>query len=239
MNFDELDKLLTNIRLDNTNSKTNYIENYEKLISNDRVVVDTAKVIDVFNESINECIQKDNIFHEQLNKVQKSLQTLNTKFLYKNSLCKEYITKYNDNKISTINVLELYNNNIINVCIKNNEYNKMIQELLDQYNQKFEEYLKDVSELYPKSFMVQIVVNMIILTDMRNRSNILFKNMLLDEILKQKNELNNTTELLKNNELNRLIMNECVDIDALISKMDGRTDLKIKEEDIENMINQL
>jgi len=238
MNLEELDKLLTNIRLDN-NNRTNYIDNYEKLINNDKVVVDTEKVINIFNESINKCIEKDNIFHQQLDKVQKSLHTLNTKFLYKNSLCKEYISKYNDSKISSNNLLELYNNNIINVCVKNNEYNKMIQELLEQYNQKFEEYIKDVNELYPKNFMVQIIINMIILTDIRNRSNILFKNMLLDEIIKQKDELNNIGKILKNNELNKLIMNECVDIDELIAKMDGRTDIKVEEEDIENMINQL
>ena len=238
MNLDELDKLLTNIRLDN-NNRTDYIEDYQKLINNDRVVVDTGKLIDVFNESINTCIQKDNIFKEQLDKVQRSLNTLNTNFLYKNNLSKKYKNKYNDTKISSINILELYNNNLINVCLKNNEYNKMIQELLEQYNQKFEEYVRDVNELYPKSFMIQIVVNMIILNDIRNRSNILFKNMLLDEILKQKNELKNTSEQLKNNELNRLIMNECVDIDKIITKIDNRSDINIKEDDIENMINNL
>jgi len=238
MNLEELDKLLTNIRLDN-NNRTDYIENYEKLINNDRVVVDTEKIINVFNESINTCIQKDNIFQDQLDKVHRSLNKLNKNFLYKNSLCKEYINNYNDNKISSMNILELYNNNLINVCVKNNEYNKMIQELLEQYNQKFEEYIRDVDEFYPKSFMVQMVINMIILTDIRNKSNILFKDMLLDEIIKQKTELKNTSKILKNNELNKVIMNEYVDIDGLIDKMHGETDISVKDKDIENLINKI
>ena len=57
---------------------------------------------------------------------------------------------------------------------------------------------------------------MIILTDMKNKSNILFKNLLLDEISKQKNEISNTIQILDNNELNKMIMNECVNMDELI-----------------------
>ena len=79
------------------------------------------------------------------------------------------------------------NNNIINLCAKSNDYNKMINELLEQYNQKFEEYTSQIDDTYPKNFLVQVVINMIILTDMKNKSNILFKNLLLDEISKQKN----------------------------------------------------
>ena len=80
---------------------------------------------------------------------------------------------------------------------------------------------------------------MIILTDMRNRSNILFKDILLDETLKQKNELNNTCELIKNNDLNKIIMNECLNMDELIETIEKKINIDMKEKDIENMINQL
>lgn len=238
MNLDELNKFVLNFKLDN-NNKTDYIDKYQNLINNDKMLADTGKIIDIFNESIGKCIEKDNVFQTQLDNIQKNLNSLNTKFLYKNSLCKEYISKYNENKISTTNILELYNNNIINICIKNNEYNKMIQELLEEYNKKFEEYITNVNELYPKNFMIQIVINMIILTDMRNKSNILFKDILLDETLKQKNELNNTCELIKNNDLNKMIMNECLNMDELIETIEKKINIDMKEKDIENMINQL
>ncbi len=238
MNLNELNDIITNLKLDN-NGKMDYKINYDNLIKDENTVLDTNKMIDIFNDSINKCIQKDNIVQEQIDNIKQKLTTLSNKFVYKNNLCKEYITQYNQNKVTTNNLYELYNNNIINLCAKSNDYNKMINELLEQYNQKFEEYTSQIDDTYPKNFLVQVVINMIILTDMKNKSNILFKNLLLDEISKQKNEISNTIQILDNNELNKMIMNECVNIDELVYQMENLTNIKLKENHIENMIKEL
>ena len=224
MNLNELNDIITNLKLDN-NGKMDYKINYDNLIKDENTVLDTNKMIDIFNDSINKCIQKDNIVQEQIDNIKQKLTTLSNKFVYKNNLCKEYITQYN--------------HNIINLCAKSNDYNKMNNELLEQYNQKFEEYTSQIDDTYPKNFLVQVVINMIILTDMKNKSNILFKNLLLDEISKQKNEISNTIQILDNNELNKMIMNECVNIDELVYQMENLTNIKLKENHIENMIKEL
>ena len=171
MDLSDINKLLTNLKLDN-DGNIDYLEEYNDLLSNSNLLIDTHKVIDIFNDSINNCMQKDNLIQKELDDINDKLKQINNKFIYKHELCRQYINNYNTNKSTNNKLFEFYNNNIINLCLKNNEYNKMINDLLEQYNNKFEEYDSQIKETYPKNFMIQIIVNMIILIDLRYYINI-------------------------------------------------------------------
>lgn len=238
MDLSDISKLLTNFNLDN-NGNTDYSEEYTDLLSNNNLLVDTHKVIDIFNNSINNCMQKDNLIQKELDDINDKLKHINNKFIYKHELCRQYINNYNKNKSTNNELFEFYNNNIVNLCLKNNEYNKMINDLLEQYNNKFEEYDSQIKETYPKNFMIQIIVNMIILIDLRYKSNISLKKVLLNEIEKQNMELLETKKLIENDNLNKLLLNECVDINKLVKNLHKNTTIKLKEEAIENIIKDM
>ena len=67
--------------------------------------------------------------------------------------------------------------------------------------------------------MIQIVINMIILTDLKYKSNISLKELLLNEIEKQNMEIQETKKIIDSTNLNKLLMNECIDIKSLIGKL--------------------
>lgn len=238
MDLLDINKFLNELKLDN-NDKNDYLTDYNDLLSNNNLLVDTHKVIDIFNNSINLSMQKDNIIQTELDSINDKLKKINNKFIYKHELCKQYINNYNMNKETNNKVLELYNNNIIKLCMQNNEYNKMINDLLEQYNKKFEEYDSQISDTYPKNFMIQVIVNMIILIDLRYKSNISLKNILLNEIEKQNMELLETKKLIENDNLNKLLMNECIDINKLVNNLHTNSTIKLKEEAIENIIKDM
>lgn len=238
MDLLDINKILTELKLDN-NLNNDYLNIYNNLLSNNNLLVDTHKVIDIFNNSINLSMQKDNIIQTELDSINGKLKNINNKFIYKHELCKQYTKNYNMNKETNNKVLELYNNNIIKLCMQNNEYNKMINDLLEQYNKKFEEYDSQIKETYPKNFMIQVIVNMIILIDLRYKSNISLKNILLNEIEKQNTELEETKKLIQNDNLNKLLMNECVDINELINNLHNNSTIKLKEEALQNIIKDM
>ena len=238
MDLININKALRELKLDN-DGRTDYLNEYKELLSNKNLLIDTHKVIDIFNDSINNCIQKDDLVQKEIDSINDKMKQLNNKFIFKHELCKQYINNYNKNKETNNKLFELYNNNIINLCLKNNEYNKMINDLLEQYNKKFEDYDSQIKETYPKNFMVQIIVNMIILIDLRYKSNISLKEVLLNEIEKQNVKLLETKKLIETDKLNQLLMNECIDINKLVSNLYNKTTIKLKEEAIENIIKDM
>ena len=86
----------------------------------------------------------------------------------------------------------------------------MINDLLEQYTEKYNEYVNNINDSYPKNYVIQIIVNMIILTDIRSKSNILFKNKMIEELNKQTTELKQYNNLNNNLNLNTMIMSECI-----------------------------
>ena len=84
-----------------------------------------------------------------------------------------------------------------------------------------------------------VIVNMIILTDLKYKSNISLKELLLSEIEKQNMEIQETKRIIDSTHLNKLLMNECIDIKSLIGKLGNDSLIKIKEEAIENIINDI
>ena len=61
----------------------------------------------------------------------------------------------------------MYNSNIIEIIEKNKKYNEMIDFLLEEYNGKFNEYKQKIKIDYPKNYVIQLIVSMIILQDNR------------------------------------------------------------------------
>jgi hypothetical protein len=238
MDLLDIHNTLKELKLDN-DGNIDYLNEYKDMLENKNILFDTHKVIDIFNDSINNSITKDNSIQKELDSINDKLNKLNNKFIFKRELCKQYINNYNSSKETNNKLFDFYNENIINLCKKNIEYNKMMNDLLEQYNNKFEDYDNQIKETYPKNFMVQIVVNMIILTDLKYKSNISLKELLLNEIEKQNMEIQETKKIIDSTHLNKLLMNECIDIKSLIGKLGNDSLIKIKEEAIENIINDI
>ena len=122
----------------------------------------------------------------------------------------------------------MYNINIIEIIEKNKKYNEMIDFLLEEYNQKFNEYKQKIKIEYPKNYVIQLIVSMIILQDNRSKTNIKFKEYLIQELETQKTEILNQTKLSDKINLNSSIMKECYNMNELIQNLND----KLKEEDI-------
>ena len=237
-NLDVIKDFLKNIENTNKN-KSDYILSYNKILNNTDITLDTQNIVNIFNDTINDCIKKDEIINNQLNNIDSIRTSISNKFIYKKQLCSEYITNYNNIKDNNNKLYKMYNNNINEIAQKNNEYNGMINDLLEQYNEKYNEYINSVNDNYPKNYIIQIIVNMVILTDIRNKSNVLFKNMMIEELTKQTTELNDHNKLNNNLNLNTMIMGECDNIEELISQIEKKNLINIKENVVENMINEL
>jgi len=237
-NLDIIKDFLKNIENSNKN-KGDYMLSYNKILNNTDITLDTQNVVNIFNDTINDCIKKDETINNQLNNIDSIRTTISNKFIYKKQLCNEYITNYNNTKENNNKLYKIYNTNINEIIKKNNDYNDMINDLLEQYTEKYNEYINNVNDSYPKNYVIQIIVNMVILTDIRSKSNILFKNMMIEELNKQTTELKDHNKLNNNLNLNTMIMGECDNIEELINNIEKKSLINIKESVVENMINEL
>ena len=237
-NLNDIEKILNTI--DNPNETTiNSMLSYKKILENNDIILDTENIVEIFNDTINKSIANDETIQNQLNNIDNVRTAINNKFIYKHKLCEEYIKNYEETKQDNNNLYKMYNTNLEQIINKNNEYNDMINDLLEQYNEKYKEYKENVKELYPKNYLVQIIVNMIILYDIRNKTNITFKNMIKEELTKQTNELSEQNKLKNNLNLNTMIMGECENMGELISTIEKKSVINLKEQLVENLINEL
>ena len=110
----------------------------------------------------------------------------------------------------------MYNDNVLELLNKNKKYNEMMNFMLEEYNRKFNDYKNKIKIEYPKNYLIQLIVNMIILQDNRNKTNIKFRDVIIDELLLQKTEIKNQTNLAEKINLNSLIMKECYNIQELV-----------------------
>ena len=103
----------------------------------------------------------------------------------------------------------------------------MIDFLLEEYNQKFNEYKQKIKIEYPKNYVIQLIVSMIILQDNRSKTNIKFKEYLIQELETQKTEILNQTKLSDKINLNSSIMKECYNMNELIQNLNDKLKEKI------------
>ena len=237
-NLSDIEKMLNT--LDNPNETTvNSMLSYKKILEDNDIILDTENIVEIFNDTINKSILTDENIQNQLNNIDNIRTSINNKFIYKNKLCEEYVKNYDETKNDNNNLYKMYNTNLEQIINKNNEYNDMINDLLEQYKTKYNEYKQNVKELYPKNYVIQIIVNMIVLNDVRNKTNIMFKNMIKEELTKQTNELNEQNKLKNNLNLNTMIMGECENMGELISNIEKKSVINLKEQLVENLINEL
>lgn len=201
-----------------------YIKVYNNILNNNEIL-QTNTLMDIFNNNIENSIKEDESLQSQLDNIDNIRKNITSRFTYKFNLCSEYIRYYNDTKMEHTELHKMYNKNIIELVEKNKDYNHMIECLLEEYNNKFNEYKQKIRLDYPKNYLIQLIVNMIILHDNRNKTNIKFKQALINELDMQKNELTEQIHLLTKINLNSTIMNECFNINKIVDDLDE----KIKE----------
>ena len=150
------------------------------------------------------------------------------KNLFINLIYFRIIQYYNETKSDMSQLYNMYNSNIIEIIEKNKKYNEMIDFLLEEYNGKFNEYKQKIKIDYPKNYVIQLIVSMIILQDNRSKTNLKFKEYLISELETQKKEIFNQTQLSDKINLNSTIMKECYNMNELINNLNE----KLEEGDI-------
>ena len=209
----------------NVNMK--YVDMYNNILLNHTNILNTENLIDILNKNTEKSVKEDTELQKQLDNIDEIRRQINEKFIYRFKLCEDYIQYYNETKLETRQLYSMYNINIMEIVEKNKQYNEMIDFLLEEYNGKFNEYKQKIKVEYPKNYVIQLVISMIILQDNRNKTNIKFKEFLIKELETQKKEIFNQTKLLDKINLNSSIMKECYNINELIDNLNNKL-----EEDI-------
>jgi hypothetical protein len=210
----------------NVNMK--YIDMYNNILLNHKNVLNTKNLMEILNKNTEKSIENDNQIQSHLDNIDKIRKEINDKFVYRFQLCNDYIQYYNETKSDTCQLYNMYNSNIIEILEKNKKYNEMIDFLLEEYNGKFNEYKQKIKIDYPKNYLIQLIVSMIILQDNRSKTNLKFKEYLILELETQKKEIFNQTQLLEKINLNSSIMKECYNMNELINNLNE----KLEEEEI-------
>ena len=210
------------------NTNMEYIDMYNNILLNHKNILNTESLMDILNKNTDKSIKEDNDIQTHLDNIDKIRQEINDKFIYRFRLCEDYIKYYNQTKTEMNQLYNMYNINIIEIIEKNKKYNEMIDFLLEEYNQKFNEYKQKIKLEYPKNYIIQLIVSMIILQDNRSKTNIKFKEYLICELETQKKEILNQTKLSDKINLNSSIMNECFNMNELLKDLND----KLEEGDI-------
>ena len=225
--MENCDKIKKNMEPLSVNENMKYIDMYNNILLNHTNILNTENLIDILNKNNEKAVKEDTELQKQLDNIDEIRRQINEKFIYRFKLCEDYIKYYNQTKLETSQLYSMYNINIMEIVEKNKQYNEMIDFLLEEYNVKFNEYKQKIKVEYPKNYVIQLVISMIILQDNRNKTNIKFKDFLIKELETQKKEIFNQTKLLDKINLNSSIMKECYNINELIDNLNNKL-----EEDI-------
>lgn len=215
----EVKKTVENL---DVNMNMKYVDMYNNVLLNNNNIMKTDNLIKLLDVNTNKCIEEDTQLQKQIEEIDDIRKKINDKFVYKFHLCSDYINHYNITKGERNAVYASYNNNILALLEKNKKYNEMMNFMLEEYNNKFNEYKSKIKLEYPKNYLIQLIVNMIILQDNRNKTNIKFKDVLIDELMLQKSEIKKQTNLSEKINLNSLIMKECYNINELMEDLNEK-----------------
>ena len=225
--MESCNEIKKNMETLDVNVNMKYVDIYNNILFNHKNILNTPSLIDILNKNTQKSIQEDNQIQSYLDNIEEIRRQINKKFIYRFNLCSEYIQYYNQTKLGLCQLYNIYNINIIEIVEKNKKYNEMIDFLLDEYNVRFNEYKQKIKLEYPKNYIVQLIVSMIILQDNRSKTNIKFRDFLIKELEIQKNEILNQAKISDKIKLNSSIMNECYNMKELIENLDT----KLNEED--------
>ena len=209
----------------NVNMK--YVDMYNNILLNHKNILNTKILVDILNKNTEKSIEEDKQIQEHLDNIDEIRKQINEKFIYKFQLCQDYIQYYNETKSDMSQLYNMYNSNIIEIIEKNKKYNEMIDFLLEEYNGKFNEYKQKIKIDYPKNYVIQLIVSMIILQDNRSKTNLKFKEYLISRIRNTKKEIFNQTQLSDKINLNSTIMKECYNMNELINNLNEKLEEKI------------
>tara|TARA_B110000114_G_C15054793_1_gene382771 strand:- start:33 stop:827 length:795 start_codon:yes stop_codon:yes gene_type:complete len=201
----------------NVNMK--YVDMYNNILLNHKNILNTTNLMNILNKNTEKSIEEDSEIQFKLDTIDEIRKQINDKFIYRFQLCEDYIHYFNETKSEISQLYNMYNSNIIEIVEKNKKYNEMIDFLLEEYNGKFNEYKQKIKIEYPKNYVIQLIVSMIILQDNRSKTNLKFKEYLILELETQKNEIFNQTQLSDKINLNSSIMKECYNMNELINNL--------------------
>ena len=215
------------------NINLKYVDIYNNVLLNNNNIMKTDNLLKILDVNTNKCIKEDTELQMQIDEIDDIRRKINEKFAYKFNLCKEYISYYNNTKDECNDLYRMYNDNVLELLNKNKKYNEMMNFMLEEYNRKFNDYKNKIKIEYPKNYLIQLIVNMIILQDNRNKTNIKFRDVIIDELLLQKTEIKNQTNLAEKINLNSLIMKECYNIQELVENLNKTLKDSLKKNDID------
>ena len=214
---------------------TNINSNISNLLKIEKVF-DVNNLLSTLNNSLNESISQNSILEIKLKEIDQKREGINKSFSEKTKRCKEYMrTFYLDNQKHK-ELFNLYSITVKDILQKNIDYNSDINNVLDQYIEKYSEYINNPhSDSYPTNFLVQLVTNIILINNNKYKMNLLFKNALKEEVCRQIEEITNIENINEKIQMNMNILNECDEIYNIIKNIEEYNNVNIKEELIKQL----
>ena len=214
---------------------TNINSNISNLLKIEKVF-DVNNLLSTLNNSLNESISQNSILEIKLKEIDQKREGINKSFSEKTKRCKEYMrTFYLDNQKHK-ELFNLYSITVKDILQKNIDYNSDINNVLDQYIEKYSEYINNPhSDSYPTNFLVQLVTNIILINNNKYKMNLLFKNALKEEVCRQIEEITNIENINEKLQMNMNILNECDEIYNIIKNIEEYNNVNIKEELIKQL----
>ena len=200
--------------------------------SNNNKIYDINNLVNKLNISLDNSLNQDNLLKAKLDIIDNKRNEINTTFTIKNEKCKQYMNKFHTDNNKQKKLFNLYINTVSEIFQKNKEYNITIDNLLDEYDTKYMNYINSTDILYPKNYLIQLVTNIIFINENKYKMNILFKEAIKEEINNQIKEINSIERITEKIKLNKEILIECENIYELIENLNKEEENIIIKEDI-------
>ncbi len=218
---------------------TNVNSNVSNLLKIEKVF-DINNLLNTLNNSLNESVSHNNILEKKLKEIDQKREGINKTFIEKTRKCKEYMRLFYVDNQKHKELFKLYSVTVQDILKKNIDYNNDIDNVLEQYVSKYNEYINNPhSDSYPTNFLIQLVSNVILINDNKYKMNVLFKNALKEEVISQVNEIKNIENINEKLQMNMNILNECDEIYNIIKNIEEHNKINIKEELIKQLGDKL
>jgi len=206
-------------------------------------VTSTDKTVDILNKMVHNSINQDGETKVKLEKIDTLRNTINSKFMYKSTLCEQYLKQYEVNSNRDVKLYKDYDGNLLEMVTQIQSYNNILDNLMHQYYLNICEHQQKRKLLEPNTYIVQMVVSMIVLRNLKVRNNILYKQKLINELQHQMSYLDTIEVYNKNkNNLDNLLLNEMCDISTITGSVDKNINNNSVEDNdilISKMINNI
>ncbi len=217
--------------INNTNINNN-IANLFKI----EKVFDMNNLLSTLNNSLNDSISNNTILEKKIKEIDNKREGINKIFAEKTRKCKAYMEVFHIDNQKHKELFKLYSVTVKDILQKNIDYNNGIDEVLEQYVSKYNEYINnEYSISYPTNYLIQIVSNIILINDNKYKMNVLFKKAIKEEVITQIEEIKNIENINEKIQMNMNILNECDEIYNIINNIEEYNKINIKEEIIKQL----